>query len=135
MSQEFLPAGEVGETQREVRNPRMLFRARPLPRGRRPGHTSLGVTSPFYVPGMRGASRNLTVRSPPSRGARPRRTRRESSNAPRYNIPAGTNFRLLTDGSSGSGSPAYRLDATDALPQVIRSFIASSAGKGFPSEE
>lgn len=97
VSQESLPAGEVGATQREVRNPRTLFRARPLPRGRRSGNTFPGVTSPFYLRGKRGASRNLAVRSPLCRGARPRRTRRECSNTPRYNIPAGTNFRLLTD--------------------------------------
>lgn len=64
--------------------------------------------------GMRGTSRNLAVQSPLCRGARPRRTRRECSNAPRYNIPAGTSFRLLTDRAPGSGSPAYRLDPTDA---------------------
>lgn len=105
--------------------------ARPLARGRHSGPTSPGVTSPFYLPGMRGAWRKLAVRPPPCRGARPRRTRRECSNAPRYNLPAGTNFRLLTDGPPGSGSPAYRLDATDATPSDSR-FKRFFGRKGFP---
>ncbi|EGW00670.1 hypothetical protein I79_012719 [Cricetulus griseus] len=80
---------------------------------------------------LRGARRNLVVGSPLCKGARPRRAQQKRNDAPHYNLPAGTSFRLLTDGARGSGSPAYGLDATDATPDDS-SFNGFFGGKRFP---
>ncbi|KAL1777241.1 hypothetical protein HispidOSU_025975 [Sigmodon hispidus] len=115
-SQEFLPAGKVRASEREVRNLRPLVRSRPLSRGRRSGHTCPGVTGPLDLPGCEEPRGTSPSGGGCARGARPRRSQQEPNAAPHSNLPADTSFRLLTDRARGSGSPAYSLDVTDATP-------------------
>lgn len=80
------------------------------------------------VPGRGGGA--PTQPSARGRGS-PHWTQQEDNEAPHYNLPAGTSFRLLTDRAQESGSPAYSLDATDTTPgdSWFKGFFG---GKGFP---